>query len=80
MSAENLAKLVRMANQIAAEFEGQRGDAVAATAGHIQKFWSRTMRRDLLRQYAAGGGGLSPTARAAVARLAEASAPVGAAS
>ncbi|MCC7271115.1 MAG: formate dehydrogenase subunit delta [Alphaproteobacteria bacterium] len=62
-------KLVHMANQIAAFFAGQHGDAAAATADHLAKFWEPRMRRDILAHEAAGGAGLSAVARDAVRRL-----------
>ena len=72
MSAAVAGKLVRMANQIATAFDGQRGDAVGDTAAHLKAFWSRPMLEEILRHLAAGGEGLTPTARAAVAALAPA--------
>ncbi|MEW6598388.1 MAG: formate dehydrogenase subunit delta [Pseudomonadota bacterium] len=70
MSAHQRRNLVMMANQIAIAFDGQRGDAVGQTVAHIKAFWPRPMREDILRHLSAGGEGLTPTARAAVARLA----------
>tara|TARA_R110002072_G_scaffold46591_10_gene129219 strand:- start:248617 stop:248853 length:237 start_codon:yes stop_codon:yes gene_type:complete len=51
------AKLVSMANQIAAFFatEPDRVAAVAGTANHIQKFWEPRMRKALLAAFDAGG-------------------------
>ena len=72
MSAETVAKLVMMANQIATAFDGQRGEAVAETAGHIRAFWPRRMRDGIVRHLAAGGEGLTPPARAAVTQIAAA--------
>ena len=69
MSATTLARLVRMANQIAAEFANQRPDAAAATAEHIRLFWDPRMLTMLLAHGAAGGDGLSPVAAAATAML-----------
>ena len=69
MSATTLARLVRMANQIAAEFANQRPDAAAATAEHIRLFWDPRMLTMLLAHVAAGGDGLSPVAAAATAML-----------
>lgn len=77
MSAEPAAKLVMMANQIAAAFDGRRGDAVQDTVGHIRAFWARPMREEILRHLAAGGEGLTPTARAAVAEIAASPRPGG---
>jgi formate dehydrogenase subunit delta len=59
-----------MANQIAAFFHGQpNGEAVAATADHIQKFWDPRMRKRLSEHLAAGGEGLSPLALRAAQSL-----------
>ena len=72
MSADSAAKLVMMTNQIATAFDGQRGEAVAETASHIRAFWPRPMRDRIVRHLAAGGEGLTPTARAAVEQIATA--------
>lgn len=67
MSSE---KLVMMANQIGAFFGSQKhGDAVAAIADHLKKFWEPRMRQQILAHLDAGGEGLAPAAREAVARL-----------
>ena len=57
MSAGELARLIRMANQIATAFEGQGGQAARDTAGHIRAFWARPMREDIVRHLQAGGDG-----------------------
>ena len=55
--------VLRMANQIAANFcYLAPGEAAAATANHLQSFWTPSMRRHLLDHVAAGGDGLSPVA------------------
>jgi formate dehydrogenase subunit delta len=69
MSAEQVAGLVRMANQIATAFDTQGGDAAAQTAAHIRSFWAPSMRRRIMEHLAEGGAELSPTARSAVAKL-----------
>ncbi|MFZ5784686.1 MAG: formate dehydrogenase subunit delta [Pseudomonadota bacterium] len=67
MSAE---KLVMMANQIGRFFTPQRrGDAVAAIADHIEKFWDPRMRAAIIAHLAAGGAGLDGPVREAVSRL-----------
>lgn len=64
-------KLVRMINQIAAEFEHQQGpNAANATWDHIWHFWDPRMCAAIISHQQAGGTGLSPTAKAAVRRLA----------
>lgn len=43
-----IAKLARMANQIAHAFSAQpHAEAIAGVADHIAKFWTPKMRRDL---------------------------------
>jgi formate dehydrogenase major subunit len=42
-----LGALVRMANQIARQFQAQDGDPVAAVATHLSKFWEHDMLFDL---------------------------------
>jgi formate dehydrogenase major subunit len=65
------AKLVRMANQIAAFFavEPDRRVAVDGVVSHLVRFWDPRMRRALVRAIDAGeGGGLEPLAREAIER------------
>ena len=63
-------KLVTMANQIGCFFATQSGDAAAAVAAHITKFWDPRMRQAFLDHVeASGGSGLSDVARAAAWRL-----------
>jgi formate dehydrogenase subunit delta len=63
-------KLTMMANQIARFFEA-RGEAaaLAGTEDHLRKFWDPRMRAQIVAHLKSGGEGLSPGARAAVARL-----------
>ena len=63
-------RLVTMANQIGKFFVPQReGDAVAAIADHLEKFWDPRMRAGIVAHLAAGGAGLDGPVREAVARL-----------
>jgi len=63
-------RLVYMANQIAKFFASQRHDAaVKGMTDHIAKFWDPRMRQHIRAHLAAGGGGLAPLAREAVAAL-----------
>lgn len=63
-------KLVMMANQIGKFFVPQTNmDAVAAIADHLKKFWDPRMRRAIVAHLEAGGAGLDPPVREAVARL-----------
>ena len=70
MSAGTTANLVRMANQIAANLAVQgEAEAIAQTAEHIARYWDPRMRAAIDQ---ADPAGLSPIARAALARLAPA--------
>jgi formate dehydrogenase subunit delta len=63
-------RLVIMANQIARFFSAQKPDkAVAGVADHIAKFWDPRMRQMIRDRLPAGGAGLDPLAKAAIARL-----------
>lgn len=63
-------KLVMMANQIGAFFKAQgEGEAPAAIADHLKKFWDPGMRADILRYVERGGDGVDPLVRAAVLLL-----------
>ena len=70
MSATTLDRLVRMANQIAAEFVNQRPEtAAAATAEHVRLFWDPRMLAMIAAHVEAGGPGLAPVAAQAIAML-----------
>ncbi|MBU6497486.1 MAG: formate dehydrogenase subunit delta [Rhodospirillales bacterium] len=63
-------KLVMMANQISRFFASQPGgQAARQVADHILRFWEPRMRAAMLVHFAAGGVGLDPVAREAVALL-----------
>jgi len=65
-----MAKLVRMANQIAIAFRLQpHAQAVAGAADHIKSFWTPKMRRDIATHLAEGGDGLEPLAKEAIAKI-----------
>ncbi len=66
-------KLVRMANQIAVNFDyGQNRDAlVASVADHLRRFWSLDMKQQIVAAHRGGDSDLDPRAAAAVAKLAE---------
>jgi formate dehydrogenase subunit delta len=64
--------LIDMANQIAANLAVGPGDEVAAAervADHLRRFWARRMKQQLSDYAREDGSGLSPLARAALARL-----------
>jgi len=65
-------KFVYMANQIGKFFVTEdKATAVASIADHLEKFWNPRMRAEILDHLAAGGEGLDPEVRAAVATLAK---------
>lgn len=62
-------KMVHMANQIAAFFDSQPGDAASHVAAHLSDFWEPRMRVQFLDYVAQGGEGLTPSARKAAQLL-----------
>jgi formate dehydrogenase subunit delta len=63
-------KLLMMANQIAKAFSPHgEARAVPQIADHILQFWDPRMRRAIAAHMAAGGAGLDPLAKAALAGL-----------
>ena len=67
MSAD---RLIYMANQIGKFFQSQGHDkAVPGIAEHIRKFWDPRMRRGIFAHLDAGGPGLDPEVREAIATL-----------
>lgn len=68
MSTGSLERLIRMAEQIAANF-GHAKNPAAATADHIAKFWDPRMKR-MIFEHVAGGGTLSAVALEAIRELA----------
>ena len=66
-------KLVRMANQIAANFEygPDKDKAAAGVADHLRRFWTPSMRAQIIDGYRQNTVELSDLAKLAVAKLAE---------
>jgi formate dehydrogenase subunit delta len=63
-------RLVYMANQIGKFFQSQGHDhAVAGVADHIKKFWDPRMLAGIYAHLDAGGAGLDPNVREAIAAL-----------
>jgi formate dehydrogenase subunit delta len=63
-------KLVRMANQIATEFDHQQGaNAAAATWDHLWHFWDPRMCAQIIAHLDQGGEGLNDIARQAITML-----------
>jgi formate dehydrogenase subunit delta len=62
--------LIRMANQIAANFTNLAPDAAAASvATHIRSFWAPPMRRELTNWIDEGAEGVDPVAILAMEQL-----------
>jgi formate dehydrogenase subunit delta len=62
--------MVHNANQIALYFATfPREEAIAGVADHIQKFWERRMKAQILEYIAKGGNGLHELVLEAVKRL-----------
>ena len=72
MSKDGSNKLVRMANQIAENFDyGDRTKAVAGVLDHLTRFWTLDMKRTIVEQRKHGDIGLSDIASEAVEGLAK---------
>jgi formate dehydrogenase subunit delta len=68
-------RLIYMANQIGKFFRTQGpGKVVPGVADHIRKFWDPRMRTAVLAHLDAGGAGLEPDVRDAIAALRQAGA------
>lgn len=67
-----LEHLIQMANQIVANnsFHDDIEQTAATTAGHLQKFWARSMKKQIIDYAAQDGSDLSPAAKLAVQQLA----------
>jgi len=64
-------KLVYMANQIGKFFASQgEAEAVVGVANHLERFWDPRMRQTIVAHLEAGGAGLDPSVKRAVASLA----------
>lgn len=70
-------KLVRMANQIAANFDGgsDEAQAVGSVADHIRRFWTPSMRQQIIERWREQPADLSPRAALAMAAIAEQTIP-----
>jgi formate dehydrogenase subunit delta len=72
MSADKMAKLVRMANQIGDYFRTlPEAEATANTADHLRRFWTPKMRGEIIAFANGGGAGLNPVAARAIGLLNE---------
>ena len=69
-AAANIAKIIRMANQIGTFFLSKpHEEGVAGTAEHINKFWEPRMRRQFFEIVDHGGVGLLPIVFEASAKI-----------
>ena len=63
-------RLIYMANQIGTFFNSQgQAKAVPGIAEHIHKFWDPRMRKAIMAHLDAGGEGLDPNVKNALASL-----------
>jgi formate dehydrogenase subunit delta len=63
-------RLIYMANQIGKFFQSQgQHNAIGGIADHIRKFWDPRMRERIVAHLDAGGAGLDPNVRDAIAAL-----------
>jgi len=72
MPSAKINNLIKMVNQIAANicFQSSEQEAVVKIANHMQLFWAKSMKQDIIEYYRQDGEGLSELASQAVARLA----------
>ncbi|MHB0776518.1 formate dehydrogenase subunit delta [Halomonas sp. WWR20] len=71
MSDQQLQNLVKMVNQIAAHQHGDETQSAQRVATHLQKFWARSMKAQIIAYLDDDGSDLSPLAREAVVHLRE---------
>lgn len=71
MSEQQLQNLIRMVNQISANNTHHSSDelAVDVIAGHLKKFWARSMKQQIIAYSDAQGAELSPISKRAIERL-----------
>ena len=73
MPSAKVNNLIKMVNQIAANicFQSSEQELVEKIAKHLQLFWAKSMKQDIIDYYQQDGEALSEHARQAVAVLAE---------
>ncbi|KAA1174252.1 formate dehydrogenase subunit delta [Marinobacter salinexigens] len=71
MSNDQLHHLIVMVNQISSNLHhtGTDDEAAEAVAGHLKKFWARSMKQMIIEYADQDGSELSPLSREAVAKL-----------
>lgn len=73
MPQDGANKLVRMANQIADNFDygDDQSKAIAGVLDHLTRFWTPDMKQTIVEQQSGGDIGLNPIAAEAVRSLAD---------
>jgi formate dehydrogenase subunit delta len=71
MATAEVEQLIKMVNQIARNVAVGESDQriIEKTAGHIQRFWAASMKREILHYVECDEEGLEPLALAAVQQL-----------
>ncbi len=71
MSYDAMGQLVKMLNQIAENnpCAGDADKAAEVVAGHVQKFWAKSMKINIIAYVHEGGDGLNSVAERAVRQL-----------
>jgi len=71
MSHNSTEQLVKMLNQIAINnpCAGDQDKAAEVVAGHVKKFWAKSMKDGIIGYVHDGGEGLCSVAKSAVRRL-----------
>ena len=71
MSHNSTEQLVKMLNQIATNnpCAGDTDKAAEVVAGHVQKFWAKSMKASIIGYVHDGGEGLNAVAESAVRQL-----------
>lgn len=74
MMSQQYKNLIRMVNQIAANLHHGRSDemTIEETSTHLEKFWARSMKANIIESLSDSDNGLTPLARQAVEQLAKA--------
>ncbi|AFT71207.1 Formate dehydrogenase delta subunit [Alloalcanivorax dieselolei B5] len=71
MSEHGLQHLIKMVNQISVNMAAQGGEDQAAeqVAGHLKKFWARSMKEQIIDYAERDGSELAPLSKRAVEHL-----------
>ena len=68
MTAKTINNLIKMANEIAANFSFHE-DTVERVADHLSRFWAPSMKNHLQEYLVQGGAGLAPEVVAALQQI-----------